>query len=171
MESLFLAPTRALPALLSSWKSPASVGPAARLPVQQIALRAFTSHIVKNTWIDLICRRIKTLDPKGAFSPASIDASIIKSSINVSCTCQFAIQLFKSFNHHNHHSIIRVSHISIEMLELGSLGLLFPVPILLEWLLHSAPSAAIQLVNNNVNSRDSVLVGRRLIAGTRVLAT
>jgi hypothetical protein len=70
-QSLFLAPSRALPALLSSWKSPASAGPAARLPVQQIALRAFTSHIVKNTWIDLICRRIKTLDPKGAFSPAS----------------------------------------------------------------------------------------------------
>ena len=70
-QSRFLRPSRDLPALLSAWKPPASAGPAARLPVQQIALRAFTSHIVKNTWIDLICRRMKTLDPNCAFSPAS----------------------------------------------------------------------------------------------------
>ena len=64
----FLAPSRALPSLLSSWRP--SLGQAARLPAQQIALRAFTSHILKNTWLDLICRRMPTLDPNEAFSPS-----------------------------------------------------------------------------------------------------
>ena len=68
-SSRLLAPSGEPTAILSSWKSTSSAGQAVRLPVQQIALRAFTTHIVKNTWIDLIRKRMKTLDPNVAFVP------------------------------------------------------------------------------------------------------
>ena len=38
--------------------------------VQQITYGAFPTHVVKNTWIDLICRNVEILDPNVVFLPA-----------------------------------------------------------------------------------------------------